>query len=97
MTMHTRTIRFQSQGNEHMQSTIEKRCDLANQLAASDLSHVFLTREEVATLTGTTRRTLEELADKGKGPAPYRLGYRTVRYKAADVFSWLESLASNTK
>jgi predicted DNA-binding transcriptional regulator AlpA len=73
--------------------TIEQRCQLANQLAASDLSNLYLSREEVATLTGTTRRALEQLADKGRGPTPLRIGRRTVRYKAADVFSWLESLS----
>lgn len=79
-----------------MPAMLSKRCEISNQLANADLKNIFLSRNEVAALAGMGRRTLEELASKGKGPIPLKIGHRTVRYRASDVIAWLESLASKT-
>lgn len=59
---------------------------------------IWLTRKEAArylTSIGCpiTYRSLEQMSRKnnlGKGPAFYRTGWHTVRYKKADLDAWAE-------
>jgi excisionase family DNA binding protein len=71
--------------------SVEERCELSNRLsAASDLTLIYLSYDEVATLAGTNARKIEALCQAGEGPRVTRLGYRTVRFNAADVIQWLQ-------
>lgn len=51
----------------------------------------LLSREEVETHFGLSRRFLELAALSGNGPAMRRIGKRSVRYMARDVRDWLET------
>lgn len=44
-----------------------------------------MTPAEVAALTRVTTKTLQRWRFEGHGPQAVRLGYRTVRYRRADV------------
>lgn len=48
-----------------------------------------MTRDEVAEAAGVHPRTLGVWARRGYGPRPVRLGPRTLRYRRADVETWL--------
>lgn len=71
--------------------SVAERCDLSNRLSAVlDLNLIYLTYDEVALLAGTNARKIEALCQAGDGPRVIRLGYRTVRFNAADVIQWLQ-------
>ncbi len=71
--------------------SVEERCDLSNRLSAVfDLNLIYLTFDEVALLAGLSARKIEALCQAGEGPRAIRLGYRTVRFNAADVIQWLK-------
>lgn len=49
----------------------------------------LLTTDDVAERLRLTPRTVKAWRARGRGPEPVRIGYRTVRYRAADVDAWL--------
>lgn len=71
---------------------LQDRCAIANRLKSANTQHVLLSKEEAAMLAGKSVRYMEELAAKRKGPPALRIGHRTVRYRASDVLSWIDSL-----
>lgn len=56
----------------------------------------WIGEEELAEWLGITTRLVRQWreTEKSGGPRFYRLGYRTVRYRMADVEEWLSSRAS---
>ena len=59
---------------------------------AETTSDRLLTRSEVEEIFGVTRRFLEVAIARGEGPVFVRIG-RAVRYRRADVVSWIETCA----
>jgi excisionase family DNA binding protein len=53
----------------------------------------MLTPAEVCVLLGVTNTALQDWRTAGTGPAYVRLGHRTVRYRQADIDTWLEQRA----
>lgn len=73
--------------------TFDERLDLSNRLAAAvDLSFIHLTSDEVAILAGLSVSKIVALCQSGQGPKPIRIGYRTIRFNAAEVVRWLQSM-----
>jgi excisionase family DNA binding protein len=53
------------------------------------------TVEDVSTFLGVPVNTLYQWRHRGYGPAARRVG-RYIRYKAADVLAWVETLDSES-
>jgi predicted DNA-binding transcriptional regulator AlpA len=51
----------------------------------------LLTRQEVEARYGLSKRFLEISAHRGDGPPMLRIGRRMVRYRVADIESWLDA------
>ena len=51
----------------------------------------LLTRDEVASLFGVSKRWLEVAATKQQGPPMVKITSKMVRYRARDVEAWIES------
>ncbi len=58
-------------------------------------SDKLLTRAEVETHFGITRRFLETSAVRGDGPPMVKIG-RSVRYRIADLRQWIEAQRVNS-
>lgn len=58
-----------------------------NRLAGSD--NELLSRAQVEQEFGLSRSYLEKCAWRGDGPTIVRLGYRTVRYRRADIVAFI--------
>lgn len=56
----------------------------------SDLAELS-TRPQLAEFSGVSVSTLARWASEGVGPKITRLGTRAVRYRRADIVSWIES------
>jgi len=50
----------------------------------------LLTRDDVETRFGISRRYLEAAARRGDGPTVVRIG-RSVRYRVKDIRSWIDA------
>lgn len=61
---------------------------IADRLVTASSRQVWLTPDETAKRLRLTRRGLEDMRKRGGGPAFYKAN-RVVRYRAADVDSWL--------
>lgn len=68
--------------NDSKKSTVEKSGQSGSRL---------LTRDEVADLYGLSKRWLEVVATKGKGPPLVRISARMVRYRVCDIEHWIEA------
>lgn len=55
----------------------------------------LLSRAEVAQEYGIPAKFLENAAWRGDGPAMIKLGYRTVRYRRADIEAYIQSRSIN--
>jgi len=51
----------------------------------------LLTRDEVASLYGLSKRWLEVAPSKNQGPPIVRISPRMVRYRASDIEAWIET------
>ncbi len=51
----------------------------------------LLTRDEVASIFGISRRYLEVSAVRGDGPPMIRVGSRMIRYRVRDLSSWIDA------
>ena len=51
----------------------------------------LLRRREVEEITGLSRASIYRLMDEGKFPRPVRVSATAVRWKASDVYAWIES------
>ncbi|HEY1555816.1 MAG TPA: helix-turn-helix domain-containing protein [Kofleriaceae bacterium] len=65
---------------------------MANQSNASDDDALDLERalstREVAKLLGLAPITLQQLRARGQGPAYFRVGRRSIRYRCGDVIAY---------
>ncbi|GGH41555.1 helix-turn-helix transcriptional regulator [Cribrihabitans marinus] len=52
----------------------------------------LLSRGEVASIYGISKRWLEVASSKGQGPPVVKITSKMVRYRASDVDAWIESL-----
>ncbi|WP_425092958.1 helix-turn-helix transcriptional regulator [Tropicimonas sp. S265A] len=52
----------------------------------------LLSRTQVEKEFGLTRSFLQKCAWRGDGPAMVRLGYRTVRYRRADIVAFINEM-----
>jgi predicted DNA-binding transcriptional regulator AlpA len=52
----------------------------------------FATAAEVGALVNLTPRTLRRKVLEGRFPPPIRVGKRAIRWKAPDVYGWIEEL-----
>ena len=57
----------------------------------------ILTEAEVSRFTRLSTRTLQRLAEDGRGPRRIRLTERRIGYWKADVLDWLNSRTSTLK
>ncbi len=57
----------------------------------------ILTEAEAARLTRLSPRTLQRLAEDGRGPARIRLSVRRIGYWRADLESWLAGRTAPAK
>ncbi len=53
------------------------------------LSLRLLTKKEVAAIVGVTERTIEIWSEKGRIPAPVKVGSRLVRWPANIIEQWI--------
>ena len=51
----------------------------------------LLTRREVESRFGLSRTTIYRLMREGRFPEPIRIGDRAVRWREAEIASWLDS------
>jgi predicted DNA-binding transcriptional regulator AlpA len=61
------------------------------QQLATTAAERLMSTAEVADWTGVSPNTLRFWRWEGSGPAWFRLGAKTVKYKSADVQAWLDS------
>ena len=51
----------------------------------------FLRRREVEKITGLSYSSIYRLMPKGQFPRQVRVGLRSVRWRATEVFAWMKS------
>jgi predicted DNA-binding transcriptional regulator AlpA len=57
----------------------------------------LLTIDEVCAKLGVTSSQLQRMRSSGTGPTHLRLGHKTIRYRPADVESYLRELKSQSE
>lgn len=57
----------------------------------SETESDWLTTTQAAARLGVTDAHLRHLVAKGEGPTAYRIGSSHLRFRAADIESWLET------
>ena len=60
-------------------------------------NHVILNESEAAELTRLSIRTLQRLAEDGRGPRRIQLTERRIGYWRRDVIAWLDSRTAPLK
>jgi predicted DNA-binding transcriptional regulator AlpA len=61
-------------------------------MALSLMEQRWFTPGELAEKLGVSVRTLDDWRRKGRGPRYFKVSYRSVKYPAEDVETWLQSL-----
>lgn len=56
------------------------------------LKPLWISYDEIFTLTGVGRFKLQELIEKNRFPKPMKLGKKVVRWSVADVTRWINEM-----
>jgi prophage regulatory protein len=73
---------------KHHATRIEREMEQAQGFAPALNAQRLLRLAEVSTMVGLKRSSIYRYVSEGRFPAPIKVGYRSVRWKLADVLAW---------
>ena len=73
---------------KHQATRIEREMEHPEGFDRALNAQRLLRLAEVSTMVGLKRSSIYRYVSEGRFPAPIRVGYRSVRWKLADVLAW---------